>query len=324
MTSGLTLTERRWRGLGEYAIRTHDLTKQYGQTVAVNRLNLEVKKGSITALVGPNGAGKSTTIKMLLGLASPTSGWAEVLGYDPGREPVKVRSRVGFVPESESLYGYMTADDLFRFCSQLHDRWDASLVDEYVERFGLPRNKRIKDFSKGMKAQLTLITALAHHPELLILDEPFNGLDPIVTRHFLEAVLDEVSRRGQTVVIATHLLFQMERVADTVCLMDRGKLIMSRSMDEIKLNEKKVRIAFQVDPPEHLFTLPGVVQVERQGRRCVFHVGDRLDEVIAELRKVPHFALEVVGLNLEDVFMEYTRNDQGRNGETTHRDGGHR
>lgn len=307
--------------MGECAIRTYGLTKHYGQSASVNQLNLEVKKGSITALVGPNGAGKSTTIKMLLGFISPTSGRAEVLGYDPSREPVKVRSEVGYVPETESLYGYMTADDLFRFCSQLHDLWDLQLVNEYVERFGLPRNRRIKDLSKGMKAQLSLIVSLAHHPELLILDEPFNGLDPIVTRHFLEAVLDEVGKRGQTVLIATHLLFQMERVADTVCLMDRGELIMSRPMDEIKLNEKKIKVAFQVDPPEHLFTLPGVARVDRQRRRCVFHVIDRLDEVVTELSKIPHFALEVVDLNLEDVFMEYTLNDHGRSGERLDRDG---
>lgn len=166
--------------------------------------------------------------------------------------------------------------------------------------------KRIRDFSQGMKVQLSLITALAHRPELLILDEPFNGLDPIVTRRFLEAILDEVGQRGQSVLITTHLLYQMERVADTVCIMDRGRLVLSRPMDDIKLNEKKVRVAFQADPPESVFTLPGVSGVERSGRRCVFRVADRLEEIVTELKRIPHFALEVVDLSLEDVFMEYT------------------
>lgn len=296
--------------MSEYAIRTYELTKRFGNTTSVDGLNLEIKTGSITALVGPNGAGKSTTIKMLLGLVKPTSGRAEVVGYDPVKEPVKVQSKIGYIPETQSLYGHMTADDLLRFCSRLHSRWDAEFVDEYISRLGLPRNKRIKELSKGMKTQLHLIAELAHHPDVLILDEPFNGLDPINTRYFIEALLDEVGQRGQTVLIATHLLFQVERIADTVCLMNRGKLVMSRPIDEIKLNEKKVKIAFQVDPPEHLFTLPGVVGVERQGRRCVFHVSDRLEEVVAELRKVPHFAVEIVDLNLEDVFMEYALNER--------------
>lgn len=292
--------------MSEYAIRTYELTKQHGKNASVDHVNLEVVRGSITALVGPNGAGKTTTIKMLLGLVSPTSGRAEVLDMDPAKDGAKLRARVGFVPETQSLYGYMTAGELLRFCSRLHERWDSEIVNEYVDRFELPMRKRIRDFSQGMKVQLSLITALAHRPELLILDEPFNGLDPIVTRRFLEAILDEVGQRGQSVLITTHLLYQMERVADIVCIMDRGRLVLSRPMDDIKLNEKKVRIAFQADPPEWVFTLPGVAGVEKDGRRCVFHVADRLEEIVAELERIPHFVLEVIDLSLEDVFMEYT------------------
>jgi ABC-2 type transport system ATP-binding protein len=298
--------------VSEFAIRTYELTKVYGDTPSVDRLNLEVAKGSFTAIVGPNGAGKTTTIKMLLGLVHPTSGRAEVLGKDPLKEGHRVRSQVGFVPETQSLYGYMTARELLGFTSRLYERWDSALVAEYVDRFELPLNKKIRDFSQGMKVQLSLIAALAPHPELLILDEPFNGLDPTATRHFLRAVVDEVGRRGQSVLMATHLLFQIERVAETVNIIDRGKLVLSRPMDEIKLNEKKIRVAFQLDPPDYVFSLPGVAGVEREGRRCVFRVTDNLEEVMSELSKIPHFALEVVDLNLEDVFIDYTRGKDGK------------
>ena len=208
----------------------------------------------------------------------------------------------------------MTARELLRFTSRLYEGWDPSLVSEYVDRFRLPLNKKIRDFSQGMKAQLSLITALAPHPELLILDEPFNGLDPIATRSFLEAVVDAVGRSGQSVLLATHLLFQIERVAEMVNIIDRGKLVLSRPMDEIKLNEKKVRVAFQLDPPDYVFRLPGIAGVEREGRRCVFRVTDHLEDVMAELAKIPHFALEVVDLNLEDVFIDYTLRTDGKAG----------
>lgn len=300
--------------MSEFAIRTYELTKTYGNTPAVDRLNLEVARGTFAAIVGPNGAGKTTTIKMLLGLVHPTSGRAEVLGKDPFREGSIVRSQVGFVPETQSLYGYMTARELLSFASRLYERWDSSLVSEYVDRFQLPLNKKIRDFSQGMKAQLSLITALAPHPELLILDEPFNGLDPIATRSFLEAVVDAVGRGGQSVLLATHLLFQIERVAEVVNIIDHGKLVLSRPMDDIKLNEKKVRVAFQLDPPDYVFRLPGVAGVERDGRRCVFRVTDHLEDVMAELAKIPHFALEVVDLNLEDVFIDYTLRRDGKAG----------
>ncbi len=292
----------------EYAIETEELTKAFGDVRAVDGLNLQVPVGSIFGLLGPNGAGKTTTIKMLLGLVAPTSGSARVLGFDVRTQSEEIRRRVGYLSETSGMYGYMSVGELLSFTRRLYPRWDKAVEDKYIDLFRLPRTRRVSALSRGMRTQLGLILALAPCPELIVLDEPTNGLDPVGVRHFLQVILDEVSGSGQTVLMSSHMLYQVERVADRVGLLVRGKLLLSKPMDQLKLGQKKIQAAFQVDPPDKILKMPGIERVDHDGRRYVIHVSDNVDEIVAKLREIPHFAVEVVDLNLEDIFMEYAGN----------------
>lgn len=296
------------RSMREYAIETEGLTKTYDDVKAVDGLKLQVPAGSIFGLLGPNGAGKTTTIKMLLGLVAPTSGSARVLGFDVRTQSEEIRRRVGYLSETSSMYGYMSVGEILSFTRRLYPRWDKSVEDKYVDMFRLPRTRRVSALSRGMKTQLGLILALAPCPDLIVLDEPTNGLDPVGIRDFLQAILQEVSGTGQTVLMSSHMLYQVERVADWVGLIVRGRLLLSRPMDQLKLGQKKIQAAFQVNPPERIFQMPGIERVNRDGRRYVIHVSDNVDEILMNLREIPHFAVDVVDLNLEDIFMEYAGN----------------
>jgi len=292
----------------EYAIETEELTKAFGDVRAVDGLNLQVPVGSIFGLLGPNGAGKTTTIKMLLGLVAPTSGSARVLGFDVRTQSEEIRRRVGYLSETSGMYGYMSVGELLSFTRRVYPRWDKAVEDKYIDVFRLPRTRRVSALSRGMRTQLGLILALAPCPELIVLDEPTNGLDPVGVRHFLQVILEEVSGSGQTVLMSSHMLYQVERVADRVGLLVRGKLLLSKPMDQLKLGQKKIQAAFQVDPPDKILKMPGIERVDHDGRRYVIHVSDNVDEIVAKLREIPHFAVEVVDLNLEDIFMEYAGN----------------
>jgi len=292
--------------LEDLAINTKGLGKRYGHNWAVKDLNLKVKRGSIFGLLGPNGAGKTTTLKMLLGLVNPTEGFIEVLGEGVG---VKARRAIGYLPESQSCFGYMRVWEVIRFCSGLYPRWDRELVETYLDMFHLPQDKRIDHLSRGMRSQLGLILALAPRPPILILDEPTAGMDPVAVRKFLGVIVDEAARFGHTVLMSSQVLHQVERVADTVGIISKGRLLVSRPMDDLKTQEKRIRVAFQSEPGPDLFSVPGIVGVEKEGRRYVVTVSDNIDGVLQALSGVPHFALEIVDLDLEEIFLRYAGED---------------
>jgi len=288
----------------DYALWTEGLRKQFGKTRAVDGIDLQVPHGSIYAFLGPNGAGKTTTIKMLLGLLRPDGGKFGLLDHEGPPDP-RTLARIGYVPEIPGLYGFMTTRELVDFCRRLHPAWDHDLVDRYLDLFGLPRDRKVGGFSRGMKSQLALVLALAHRPELLILDEPTTGLDPLARKNFLQTVLAEVAQAGQTVLLSTHLLEDAQRVADTVGIIKSGRLVLQKSMDEIKAGEKKVRVVFQHQPPPWLQEIPGVRGLEQEGSAVVLTVTGDISVVLERVRTVPLFALEVIDLSLEQVFHEY-------------------
>ncbi|MEW6546778.1 MAG: ABC transporter ATP-binding protein [Bacillota bacterium] len=288
----------------EYALWTEGLRKRFGDTVAVDGIDLRVPRGSIFGFLGPNGAGKTTTIKLLLGLLRPDGGRFAVLGRE-GRPQPDVLARVGYVPEIPGLYSYMTAGDLAAFCSRLYPRWDQGLVDRYLDFFRLPRNRKVGRFSRGMKGQLALVLALGARPDLLVLDEPTAGLDPVARKHFLQTVLAEATAAGQTVFLSSDLLEDVERVADTLAIIRNGCLVLQKPMDEVKMGEKKVRVVFQNQPPAWLAEIPGVRRVQKEGAAFLLTVTGGVPAVLERLRTVPLFALEVIDLTLDQVFEEY-------------------
>src|SRR3989304_3363939 len=201
------------------AIEIVGLTKRFGRTVAVNNLSLTIPRASTYGLIGPNGAGKSTTIKILMGILSATAGEARVLGIDVRTDPTLVKQRVGYVPETHYIYRWMRVKEVIGFCRSCYKSWNDRTCQEILDMFALDPGRKVKHLSKGMLAKLSLLLAVSHEPEVLLLDEPLSGLDPIVREEFLEGVLGTICARGQTVLISSHMLDDVRRLADTVGLL---------------------------------------------------------------------------------------------------------
>jgi len=231
-------------------IQLTDVTKSYDNTNVVDHLNLQIASGEIIGLIGHNGAGKSTTLKMIAGLVEPTSGLVQVMGHDMQKESIKVKQKMGYLPEESPLYEAMTAGQYLLFFSELYrmPRGQAlKRIDQLLDSLGLPdRNKLTGEFSKGMKRKTAIARTLLHDPELLILDEPNSGLDPL-TSLFIINYLTTLKREGKTIVLSAHNLFHVETICDRVGIIKNGKLLVFDTMDVIrsKLGKREYQVVFQ-------------------------------------------------------------------------------
>ena len=231
------------------AVALHGLVKRYGTTAALNGLDLTVPEGSIFGFLGPNGAGKTTTLRILTGMARPTAGRAEVLGFDATRSDAALRRQIGFLPDVPAFYPWMTARELMRFAGRLFGLDGVALeqrIESLLAMVGLAKvQTRIGGYSRGMKQRLGIAQALVNAPRLLLLDEPTSALDPIGRREVLELI---ASLRGRTTVFfSTHILADVERVCDTVTILDRGAVVAGGPIDELKRRHATNRLVFQVD-----------------------------------------------------------------------------
>lgn len=300
------------------AIRIEGLVVDYGRKRAVDGLDMTVPRGSVYGFLGPNGAGKTSTIKTLMGFRRPNGGGAKVLGHDVVEESIEVRARVGFASEVNSLYEGMTVPRICRLCRDLSRSWDQNLVDRYIGVFGLPADSKIRKLSKGQKAQLQLCLALGGNPEVLILDEPTSGLDPVARRAFLKVLVGEVAGEGRTVFFSTHLLTDIEAVADTVGIIRGGKLLASGDLDEMRETHRVFRVVYAETPPEEevlaLSELPAAREVEREGRGVRLRVRGDVEAVERSLHDRPHTVVDVdsTGMTLEDIFVAYVEDDGDR------------
>lgn len=210
------------------------LTRRFGAITALDSVSLSVPRGRVYGLVGANGAGKTTLIKHILGLLRAESGSVRVFGLDPVADPVGVLSRIGYLSEDHDLPAWMRVDELIRYSRAFYPRWDDAYAEELRLAFALDSVARIKNLSKGQKARAGLLTALAHRPDLLVLDEPSSGLDPIVRRDILGAVIRTIADEGRTVLFSSHLLDEVEQVADHVTMIREGSIVLSAPLDVIK------------------------------------------------------------------------------------------
>lgn len=284
-------------------IRTQKLTRRFGRKVAVDGLDLEVPRGCVLGLAGRNGAGKTTTLRMLLGLLRPSSGTATVLGLDPRKKDVAIRRRAGYVPETHHIYPWMTVAEVTWFCAPFYPTWSDARARELLDRFDLDPKQKIKELSRGMVAKVALTLALAHDPELLVLDEPTSGLDVLVRREFLKSIVRLIAEEGRTVLLSSHLLADVERVADRIALMDGGKLALVEDLASLKARFRRVDIAFADEPPAEL-PAKGVRSVRRDGRRWDV-VFERFDpsELAALRAACPGARVEEHDMGLEDIFV---------------------
>jgi ABC-2 type transport system ATP-binding protein len=286
-------------------IRLDRVTKQFGSTTALDGVSLEVPSGVVFALLGENGAGKTTMIRIMLGLEQPDAGTVEVLGFDSRRAGTEIRRRVGYVPERPTLYEWMTIDEIGWFTAGFYAE---GFLDEYrrlADDFVLPRKRKIKALSKGMRAKVALSLAMAHRPNLLILDEPTSGLDTMVRREFLESMVDWAAR-GQTVLLSSHQISEVERVADIVAIVRRGHVLLVEPLDELKRSMQELTITVAdglVGPP----SLPGEVLRERRRARQWQIVVRGLEAADLERLKMDESIVSVERRTpaLEEIFVAY-------------------
>jgi ABC-2 type transport system ATP-binding protein len=215
-------------------IKIENLTRNFGAKAALNGVSLSMARGGVYGLVGANGAGKTTLIKHILGLLQAESGSVRIFGLDPVAEPVAVLSRIGYLSEENDLPGWMRVDELIRYSRAFYKNWDDAYAEELRQSFALDPAAKIKTLSKGQKSRAGLLIALAYRPELLVLDEPSSGLDPIVRRDILGAVMRTIAGEGRTVLFSSHLLDEVEQVADHVTMIRQGTIVMSAPLDDIK------------------------------------------------------------------------------------------
>ena len=224
--------------MSESVINVSELTRRFGPKTALDSVSVSMARGAVYGLVGANGAGKTTLIKHILGLLRAESGSVRVFGVDPVADPVGVLSRIGYLSEENDIPGWMRVDELIRYSRAFYPAWDNGYAEELRQAFALDPSARVRTLSRGQKARVGLLIALAHRPELLVLDEPSSGLDPIVRKDILGAVMRTLADEGRTVLFSSHLLEEVEQVADHVTMISEGRIVLSAPLEAIKQSHR--------------------------------------------------------------------------------------
>lgn len=287
------------------AIWAHALTKSYGRTEAVRGLNLLVGRNRITAFLGRNGAGKSTTIKMLLGMILPTAGEGTILGKqirDP-KANLEMRRRVAYVAEDKPLYGYMTVEQTIRFASSFYSDWRTDLEQKLLQEYELPLRKKVKQLSKGMRTKLALLLAFARRPELLILDEPSEGLDPVGIENLLQTLVAK-SAEGVTVFFSSHQIAEVERIADYICILEKGCLLVDASLDELRQSYRRIDLVFPFPAPEREFRIAGVERIRTTGHQMSLFASSNAEALVERAHDLNAISVEVAPVGLREIFLE--------------------
>ncbi len=296
---------------GEFAIETLGLTKQFGSSVAVKNLRLSIPRGCAFGLLGPNGAGKSTTLRMLIGTLAPTSGMARVLGINVSDNPTLVKQKVGYVPELHHIYRWMRVGEVIGFCRSCYPTWNDATCREMLDRFALDPQKKVKSLSKGTLTKLALTLAVSHEPELLILDEPLSGLDPIGREEFLDGVLQSICERGHTVVISSHMLDDVRRLTDRLAILYEGQILVEGNVDHLLTTTKRVAVTLRdgsrpEKPPD------GTIWQRIQGREWLATVRDFSPDKERQVRGLECAErVEIHDLDLEELFKDYVKGQRG-------------
>ena len=288
------------------AIRFEGLVKTYGDVRALDGIDLTVPRGEVFGFLGPNGAGKTTAIRILMDLIRPTAGRAEVLGFDAQRDSLEVRRRCGYLPGDLELYNSLTVDACLDLVASLRGDVDPRYREELVERLRLDPGRRIGALSRGNRQKVGLTIALMAKPELVVLDEPTNGLDPLVQDE-VEAILREVVADGRSVFFSSHVLAEVEQIARRVAMLRGGRIVaVSDLAEQRRLAPRRVSVAFAEPPPATAFSeLSGVRLVSLEGCDAVFETHDEMHALIQALATQRVRTLETHEITLEELFLSY-------------------
>ncbi|MCA9078227.1 MAG: ABC transporter ATP-binding protein [Planctomycetaceae bacterium] len=294
-----------WKSSPDFAIQARGLTRYFGRRCAVNQLSMDVPRGSVFAFIGRNGAGKTTTIRMLLGLMSPTCGHSSVLGYPSHELPPSVRAGIGYMAEGHPVYPWMRVSQFATFQRGCYPHWKQTTFASVIDYFSIHPDTKCGDLSHGQRAGVHLASTLAIEPDLLMLDDPATGLDPAARRSLLEAMVYFTRGRERTIFFSTHLLDDVERVADHVAILDYSVLRAACSMETFQEHVQQLSAHFPGEPPQQLPDIPGLLRVTRHEHDLTLIVANHNGRTEQVLESLGAMAVEELPLSLEDALTAY-------------------
>ena len=303
------LREKEGMIMAEVAIEIQDLHFSYGRKAVLTGVDLDVPVGSIFGFLGRNGAGKTTLIKTLLGLQKPAGGRGTILGLDCFEHALEVRRRIGYMAEDQQMYGWMRVGQIIKWVAGFYPNWDTAFTDKLTDMLRLSKNTKVKALSKGQNSSLALLLALGHHPELVILDDPTLGLDPIARKDFLRHVIDLLQSNGVTVFFSSHLLYEIEPVADHIAILDEGVV---RKTDKTENLRDSVRKFILTAKPEADFSgISGLLDVMAAGDNVSVTIENCDDKKRDQLKQLSQNGITETALNLDEIFEAYVIGNKG-------------
>jgi ABC-2 type transport system ATP-binding protein len=292
--------------MNDNVIVVENLFKYFDGRCVLDGINLKVPRGCIYGLLGRNGAGKTTIIRILLGLEPPTRGKTFLLETDSTNISAKLHGRIGYVAEGHNLIQNYKVSRVIKLCKNLSLKWNDEFFGHLIEKFRLPAERRIRDLSVGMRAQLNLALAMAIDPELLIFDDPTLGLDTVARRQFLELAIELIQQQGRTILFSSHILGDVERIADRIGILAAGKLVVDCPLEELKERVKKLQVIFPESVPRNLY-LTEVINQQIQGREMVITVANWNSQKQTILDTFKPSNCTEIPMSLEDIFIECTK-----------------
>jgi len=298
--------------MSDFAIEVNALRKSFGGRAALDGLDLRVPAGSIFGFLGRNGAGKTTTIKVLMGMLRADGGAARVFGLDAGdpAQSVEARRRIGFVTEDKELYPYMTVEQIIRFTRPFFPKWRDDLERRYLKMFDLPPKKKIDILSKGMRSKLMLLIAVCHSAELLILDEPTDGLDPAAVEDVLRELVAIAGSQGTTIFFSSHQLNEVEQIADNICIVDKGRAVVAGVLDDLKARYQRFHVVLESELAAPVRWVDGVEHVRQEGRTVSILASGNAEGIVRQIESLPGASVERFPVGLKEIFLEKVRSDE--------------
>ena len=283
-------------------VQIEKLTRRFDTKLALDELSLTVPRGGVFGLIGGNGAGKTTLLKHILGMLKAQSGTVKVFGLDPVENPVGVLGRIGYLSEDRNLPNWMRVRELMRYTQAFYPGWDENYAEELRDAFDLDPKVKVRNLSRGQRARAGLLVALAYRPDLLVLDEPSSGLDPVVRRDILGAIIRTIGDEGRTVLFSSHLLDEVERVADRVAIIHQGRIMLTASMDEIKESHRRVTLRFE-QAFTHAPKLVGALSQEGSGSEWTYVCDGEAAQLRLAAQALGASVVSDTSLSLDEIFV---------------------
>jgi ABC-2 type transport system ATP-binding protein len=286
-------------------IQTMNLTKSYGKSRGIKDVSITVNRGDIFGFLGPNGAGKSTTIRTLLDFIRPSAGSAAIFGMDCRKDSVAIRKHIGYIPGDFGLYGNMTGWKFLEYFGRIRGGYDASAAKAYAKKMDIKLDRRMKEYSRGMRQKVAIIQAFMNHPDLIIMDEPTNGLDPLVQQTFMDMLREEASH-GTTIFMSSHVLSEVEKACNRVAIIKEGRIVAEEQVEALRQKSGKVlEVRFGEPLTREIFYMPGISNVTRNNGSYRMNVTGNMEEILQAIAAYKIADINIHQMTLEDVFMHY-------------------